>query len=519
MPMAFTGLLTVNKDTAKLSATLLSAPQANASTTSNSDANGSAPTAAAAKPPNPPPASSTTCLLPLQVELKSPYNDVIPIDLSYVDQGVYRAKYVPPYMGAFELNVKLCGEHLRGSPFTVHVEKRVKAFLTNEQLLRHSIGASANAFASGPLSGDAVSRPFLGLAALGNAGTGGAASVRSGNKGNAIALSVSALHVPIGANRNSKLESGARGGISASGTRLQMREASGSSRADSFTRARECGARNARSKSRPSNTASGGTRSHSQTRPIGLGKGSLALTLPQTEYASSSIARRSPTNPNLTTLSSTIRSAAGGGANGDYTMRAAMSSSMTGSQLLAVPSGRYGQSVCNGVLRIGSRGKGPGEFLSPQGIAVCVGPADGSGGSGVASMASGPGSSVGGRILVTDAQNANVQVFAHDTHYVGQFGTRGKLSGQLQRPVGVCELPDGRVVVVDLENKWINVYDEHGRCAPISDALFTLLFESLAVAHTSMFLKSRLQLSLFKSLTKKNYTRIYSTYENQRSAE
>ena len=474
VPMAFTGLLTVNKDTAKLSATLLSTPQANASTTSNPDANASAPTAAAAQPPNPP-ASSTTCPLPLQVELRSPYNDVVPIDLSYVDQGVYRAKYVPPYVGAFELSVKLCCEHLHGSPFTVHVQKRVKAFLTNEQLLRHSIGASA----TGPLSGDAISRPFLGLAALGNASTGGAASVRSGNRGNAIAVSVSALHVPTNAKWHRKVESGGRDGTSASGTRLRTREreASGSSLAESFTRARECDARDARSKSRPSNTTSGGGRSHSQTRPIGLGNGSLALTLPRTEYAASSIARRSPTNPNLM-LSSTMRSAAGGGTDGDYSMRAAMSSSLTSSRLLAVPSGRYGQSVCNGVLRIGSRGKGPGEFLSPQGIAVCVGSAGG-GGSGVASTVSGPGpdSSISGRILVTDAQNANVQVFAHDTRYVGQFGTRGKLSGQLQRPVGVCELPDGRVVVVDQENKWINVYDEHGRCVPISQT-FCLLSSS-----------------------------------------
>lgn len=440
----------MSKDTAKLSAPLLTAPQL-------SDTSATTVTALTPKTnPKPPPAEANPQLLPLQVELKSPYNEMVPTDLSYVDQGVYRVKYLPPFAGAFELNVKLCGEHVRGSPFTVHVQKRVKAFLTNEQLLRHSLAGTGAA----PHSG--TSRSTLGFLPLGNAGTGGggAASVRSGHRstGNAMALSASTLFPPTGANR--KADAFARGGPS--GTRGRQ---IGLSRAESSSASRDRGrdVRDARSKSRQSASTSVDRRSHSQTRAIGLGNGSVALTLPKNEYAASSIARRSPTNPNLK-LSAAARSAAGGERDGDDRMRIAMSSSMTSSRLLSVTTGGYAQSLHNGVLRIGSRGRGPGEFLSPQGIAVCVG--TGSGGSNRANS-SGPGHAPtggGGRILVTDAQNANVQVFASGTQYVGQFGTRGKLSGQLQRPAGVCELPDGRIVVVDQENKWLNVYDEHCRC-------------------------------------------------------
>ncbi len=44
-----------------------------------------------------------------------------------------------------------------------------------------------------------------------------------------------------------------------------------------------------------------------------------------------------------------------------------------------------------------------------------------------------------------------------------KFGTRGRSAGQLQRPTGVCSLPNGNYAVADYENRCVNVFDQTGK--------------------------------------------------------
>ena len=80
---------------------------------------------------------------------------------------------------------------------------------------------------------------------------------------------------------------------------------------------------------------------------------------------------------------------------------------------------------------MGARGRGRGEFLNPQGVAVTL----------------------KGDLLVTDSNNQNVQMFTRSVVtvtvtmmmtlsrssgvFIQRWGTRGRFPGQLQRPTGI----------------------------------------------------------------------------------
>lgn len=44
-----------------------------------------------------------------------------------------------------------------------------------------------------------------------------------------------------------------------------------------------------------------------------------------------------------------------------------------------------------------------------------------------------------------------------------RFGVRGRLVGQLQRPVGVVVLGNGNIAIADYDNKWISIFDPTGK--------------------------------------------------------
>ena len=83
------------------------------------------------------------------------------------------------------------------------------------------------------------------------------------------------------------------------------------------------------------------------------------------------------------------------------------------------------------VTVMGARGRGRGEFLNPQGVAVTL----------------------KGDLLVTDSNNQNVQMFTRSVIivmvivvmtlfrssgvFIQRWGTRGRFPGQLQRPTGI----------------------------------------------------------------------------------
>ena len=69
----------------------------------------------------------------------------------------------------------------------------------------------------------------------------------------------------------------------------------------------------------------------------------------------------------------------------------------------------------------------------------------------------------GGKLFVSDALNANVQVFAtEDGHSLGQIGRRGLYVGNLVRPKGVTTDRDGNVYVVESYYYHLLIYNEGG---------------------------------------------------------
>ncbi|PAA85920.1 hypothetical protein BOX15_Mlig003761g2 [Macrostomum lignano] len=95
------------------------------------------------------------------------------------------------------------------------------------------------------------------------------------------------------------------------------------------------------------------------------------------------------------------------------------------------------------VLRVGARGRGHGEFSNPQGARV---------------------SGRTGRILVVDANNANVQSFGPGGDFISRFGIRGREPGHLQRPVDVAESAEtGDILVSDYDGRCVHVFSAEGR--------------------------------------------------------
>lgn len=71
--------------------------------------------------------------------------------------------------------------------------------------------------------------------------------------------------------------------------------------------------------------------------------------------------------------------------------------------------------------------------------------------------------SMTGRILVTDSNNQCVQAFGPHGEIRLKFGVRGRCPGQMQRPTGICHLPNGHIAVADYDNKWVSVFDQMGK--------------------------------------------------------
>ncbi len=92
------------------------------------------------------------------------------------------------------------------------------------------------------------------------------------------------------------------------------------------------------------------------------------------------------------------------------------------------------------VVRIGSKGRGKGEFTNPQGIYTA-----------------------GGKIVIADSNNQCIQVYTTSGSFKLKFGSRGRQPGQLQRPTGVAVTVNGNFLVADYDNRWIGVYGPDGK--------------------------------------------------------
>lgn len=83
------------------------------------------------------------------------------------------------------------------------------------------------------------------------------------------------------------------------------------------------------------------------------------------------------------------------------------------------------------LLEWGSMGTGPGQFRSPQGIAV----------------------GLSNEVFVVDALRHDVQKFDSNGMYLGSWGGQGSLPGQFSVPYGIATAPDGTVYVSALDRR------------------------------------------------------------------
>ncbi|XP_019854245.1 PREDICTED: E3 ubiquitin-protein ligase TRIM71-like [Amphimedon queenslandica] len=92
------------------------------------------------------------------------------------------------------------------------------------------------------------------------------------------------------------------------------------------------------------------------------------------------------------------------------------------------------------VRRIGSKGKGNGQFECPWGLLL-----------------------VGDRLYVSDDNLHRVQYFSATTgQYIGQFGSEGIENGQFSRPFGMSTDGKGNILVADYSNNRVQVFKEDG---------------------------------------------------------
>merc|ERR1712136_326555 len=103
--------------------------------------------------------------------------------------------------------------------------------------------------------------------------------------------------------------------------------------------------------------------------------------------------------------------------------------------------------VTTAVFTLGCKGRGKGEFLNPQDVAIdCF-----------------------RRIFVTDSINQCIQVFEGTmTHFenakcVAKIGDRGRTVGQISRPTGITVVPSGLIAVSDYENRVVNLFTACGQ--------------------------------------------------------
>ena len=88
--------------------------------------------------------------------------------------------------------------------------------------------------------------------------------------------------------------------------------------------------------------------------------------------------------------------------------------------------------------QFGTRGKGYGEFIYPYCLSVTK----------------------SGHLLVCDQWNHRVQVFELNGKFVGKFGKQGSNLGEFKIPVSVALLSNGQIVVSDPGNHRIQIFDE-----------------------------------------------------------
>ena len=91
-------------------------------------------------------------------------------------------------------------------------------------------------------------------------------------------------------------------------------------------------------------------------------------------------------------------------------------------------------------LVVGQVGKGPGQFVSPRGLAVAP----------------------DGRVYVVDSGNARIQVLDEQGQYLFGWGQAGQGPGQFTEPWGIAIAPNGDVYVADTWNHRIQWFDAQG---------------------------------------------------------
>ncbi|XP_078585982.1 uncharacterized protein LOC144867779 [Branchiostoma floridae x Branchiostoma japonicum] len=67
-----------------------------------------------------------------------------------------------------------------------------------------------------------------------------------------------------------------------------------------------------------------------------------------------------------------------------------------------------------------------------------------------------------GNILVSDSDNHFVYVYNEDGQFLFQFGGEGRGEGQLKGPGGICTDRAGNIIVVDLRNRRVELFDKTG---------------------------------------------------------
>jgi len=133
------------------------------------------------------------------------------------------------------------------------------------------------------------------------------------------------------------------------------------------------------------------------------------------------------------------------------------------------------------VASVGSKGKGPGQFLCPTGVAYSrtgeLYVSDGSSGRilvfdkeggyvraiGKLLAPVGLCFTADGNLVVADCVNHRVQVFREDGTFVRAFGCFGSGEGQFIEPYGVSAGGDGVIAVTDRDNHRVQMFDGEGR--------------------------------------------------------
>ena len=97
--------------------------------------------------------------------------------------------------------------------------------------------------------------------------------------------------------------------------------------------------------------------------------------------------------------------------------------------------------VCNRdgnfLYKFGKKGEGDGEFNEPRCLSV----------------------NKAGHLMVCDAGNHRVQVFELSGKFITKFGTKGSGIGEFYRPISTAVLSDGRIVVSDIKNHRIQIFE------------------------------------------------------------